>query len=64
VQPHAERFAAACSTVDERYVANFGEEVVRGQPSFMLRQGSTPPACLPACLPACPPACLPALALL
>ncbi|GAB4821271.1 hypothetical protein N2152v2_008317 [Parachlorella kessleri] len=37
VQPHAERFAAACSNqVDPKYVANFGEEVVRGQPVFML----------------------------
>ena len=41
VQPHAERFAAACpSQVDPKYVANFGEEVSQG---FVkrLRKGIT-----------------------
>ena len=36
-QPAAEAFAARCSSVDRAYVANFGEEVVRSQPVFMLR---------------------------
>lgn len=34
-QPAATRFGAECG-VDAKYVANFGEEVVRGQPVFML----------------------------
>ena len=37
VQPHAEAFGARCNTVDPSGVINFGEEVVRGQPVFMLR---------------------------
>ena len=37
VQPSADAFAAKCSSVDQAYVANFGEEVVRSQPVFMLR---------------------------
>jgi len=36
-QPAAEAFAARCTSVDRAYVANFGEEVVRSQPVFMLR---------------------------
>lgn len=36
VQPHADRFVARCSSVDPKYVANFGEEVVRSLPVFML----------------------------
>jgi hypothetical protein len=36
-QPAAEVFALRCSSVDRAYVANFGEEVVRSQPVFMLR---------------------------
>ncbi|PRW45423.1 Carbohydrate-Binding Module Family 45 [Chlorella sorokiniana] len=35
-QPAAEAFGARCSSVDRAYVANFGEEVVRSQPVFML----------------------------
>ncbi|KAG2441975.1 hypothetical protein HYH02_009769 [Chlamydomonas schloesseri] len=34
VQPHAEAFGAACR-LDKAHVANFGEEVVRGQPLFL-----------------------------
>lgn len=34
-QPHAERFGDACG-IDQAYIANFGEEVVRGQPAFVL----------------------------
>lgn len=36
-QPAADSFAKQCSSVDKAYVANFGEEVVRSQPVFMLR---------------------------
>eukprot|EP00200_Dunaliella_tertiolecta_P010550 CAMPEP_0202370036 /NCGR_PEP_ID=MMETSP1127-20130417/1744_1 /ASSEMBLY_ACC=CAM_ASM_000462 /TAXON_ID=3047 /ORGANISM="Dunaliella tertiolecta, Strain CCMP1320" /LENGTH=1145 /DNA_ID=CAMNT_0048965873 /DNA_START=13 /DNA_END=3450 /DNA_ORIENTATION=- len=35
VQPHAERFAEACK-LDRAYIDNFGEEVVRGRPLFVL----------------------------
>ncbi|KAI3425011.1 hypothetical protein D9Q98_008393 [Chlorella vulgaris] len=35
-QPAADSFAKQCSSVDKAYVANFGEEVVRSQPVFML----------------------------
>ncbi|KAG2440720.1 hypothetical protein HXX76_003577 [Chlamydomonas incerta] len=35
VQPHAEAFGAACR-LDAAHVANFGEEVVRGQPLFLV----------------------------
>lgn len=35
VQPHAEAFGAACR-LDSTHVANFGEEVVRGQPLFLV----------------------------
>lgn len=35
MQPHAERFGAACA-IDPKYTLNFGEEVVRGQPAFIL----------------------------
>ncbi|KAL3153549.1 Phosphoglucan, water dikinase, chloroplastic [Trebouxia sp. C0009 RCD-2024] len=35
VQPHAERFKEACK-LDPKYITNFGEEVVRGQPVFVL----------------------------
>ncbi|GLI71457.1 hypothetical protein VaNZ11_016678, partial [Volvox africanus] len=34
VQPHAEAFGRACR-LDQAHVANFGEEVVRGQPLFL-----------------------------
>ncbi len=34
-QPLAERFGAACG-IDPAYITNFGEEVVRGQPLFVL----------------------------
>ena len=34
-QPLAQRFGDACS-IDAAYIANFGEEVVRGQPLFVL----------------------------
>lgn len=34
-QPHAEAFGAACN-IDSAYILNFGEEVVRGQPVFVL----------------------------
>jgi hypothetical protein len=34
-QPHAEAFGAACK-LDAANIANFGEEVVRGQPVFVL----------------------------
>lgn len=36
-QPLAERFGAACG-IDQAYITNFGEEVVRGQPIFVLSQ--------------------------
>ncbi|BDA48979.1 Alpha-glucan water dikinase, chloroplastic [Coccomyxa sp. Obi] len=36
-QPLAERFGAACG-IDPAYITNFGEEVVRGQPIFVLSQ--------------------------
>ncbi|GBG60684.1 hypothetical protein CBR_g12420 [Chara braunii] len=35
VQPHAERFGLACN-IQQSYVTNFGEEVVRGHPLFQL----------------------------
>lgn len=35
VQPLAERFGAACD-IDQAYIMNFGEEVVRSQPLFIL----------------------------
>ncbi|DBB11157.1 TPA: Phosphoglucan, water dikinase, chloroplastic [Trebouxia sp. C0006] len=35
VQPHAESFKEACK-LDPKYITNFGEEVVRGQPVFVL----------------------------
>lgn len=35
VQPHAEAFRDACD-IDQAYITNFGEEMVRGQPLFML----------------------------
>ena len=34
-QPHAERFGRECQ-LDPKYIVNFGEEVVRGQPVFAL----------------------------
>ena len=34
-QPLAQRFGDACG-IDAAYIANFGEEVVRGQPLFVL----------------------------
>ena len=34
-QPHADRFGAECA-LDPKYIVNFGEEVVRGQPVFAL----------------------------
>ena len=34
-QPHAELFGRECS-LDQKYIINFGEEVVRGQPVFAL----------------------------
>ena len=37
VQPLAERFRDTCG-VDPAYVANFGEEVARGQPVFIMGQ--------------------------
>jgi alpha-glucan,water dikinase len=36
-QPLAERFGQACG-IEAAYIANFGEEVVRGQPIFVLSQ--------------------------
>jgi alpha-glucan,water dikinase len=35
VQPLADRFGAACD-IDQAYIMNFGEEVVRSQPLFIL----------------------------
>ncbi|PSC73883.1 ABC transporter A family member 2 isoform B [Micractinium conductrix] len=35
-QPCADSFADKCPSVDKQYTANFGEEVVRAQPVFML----------------------------
>jgi alpha-glucan,water dikinase len=35
VQPHAEAFGKACQ-LDPAFITNFGEEVVRGQPVFVL----------------------------
>lgn len=35
VQPCAERFGAAC-ILDPKFIVNFGEEVVRGHPAFVL----------------------------
>ncbi|KAL4424419.1 hypothetical protein ABPG77_005662 [Micractinium sp. CCAP 211/92] len=35
-QPCAEAFGARCSSVHQEYVLNFGEEVVRSQPVFVL----------------------------
>lgn len=35
VQPFANDFKAACN-IEPKYILNFGEEVVRGQPVFML----------------------------
>ncbi|GIM14936.1 hypothetical protein Vretimale_17803 [Volvox reticuliferus] len=35
VQPHADAFGRACR-LDQAHVANFGEEVVRGQPLFLI----------------------------
>ncbi|KAK9807043.1 hypothetical protein WJX72_011773 [[Myrmecia] bisecta] len=35
VQPHAELFGESCK-IDPSYILNFGEEVVRGQPIFVL----------------------------
>ncbi|KAA6428767.1 MAG: carbohydrate-binding module family 45 protein [Trebouxia sp. A1-2] len=35
VQPHADSFKEACK-LDPKYITNFGEEVVRGQPVFVL----------------------------
>ena len=35
MQPHAERFGRDCQ-LDPKYIVNFGEEVVRGQPVFAL----------------------------
>lgn len=35
VQPHAEAFGKACD-IDPAFITNFGEEVVRGQPVFVL----------------------------
>lgn len=37
LQPLAERFRDTCG-VDPAYVANFGEEVARGQPVFIMSQ--------------------------
>lgn len=37
MQPLAERFGAECG-IDQVYIANFGEEVARGQPIFVLGQ--------------------------
>ncbi len=37
MQPLAERFRDTCG-VDPAYVANFGEEVARGQPVFIMSQ--------------------------
>ena len=37
MQPLAERFRDTCG-VDPAYVANFGEEVARGQPVFIMGQ--------------------------
>ncbi len=37
VQPHAEAFGRACK-LEPSKVANFGEEVVRGQPLFLVSQ--------------------------
>lgn len=37
VQPHAEAFGRACK-LEQSKVANFGEEVVRGQPLFLVSQ--------------------------
>ena len=37
LQPLAERFRNTCG-VDPAYVANFGEEVARGQPVFIMSQ--------------------------
>jgi hypothetical protein len=35
MQPHAEAFGKACD-IDPAFILNFGEEVVRGQPVFVL----------------------------
>jgi alpha-glucan,water dikinase len=35
MQPHAEAFGKACG-IDDAFILNFGEEVVRGQPVFVL----------------------------
>ena len=37
MQPLAERFRDTCG-VDPAYAANFGEEVARGQPVFIMGQ--------------------------
>ena len=35
MQPYAERFGEACS-IDQKFIMNFGEEVIRGHPAFVL----------------------------